>query len=334
MSSPYHTHAEFEAARLASTEEAFLALPRDELLLSYQANALAECSRHTLLIVEKGRRIGFTWGVLAPLAVRTAASARGQGGMDFLYISYSKDMTREFMDACAMWSKAFAMAITAIDNEYIFEDQDEEGNSRNISASRIQFASGFEIIALPSAPRTIRGKQGVVAIDEAAHLNDLEAVAKAAMALRMWGGRVIIVSTHNGADNPFNEMLNEVRSGKRKGGALTISFNDAIAAGLYERVKLVTNTEFTKEEWIADARGGYTEDQQAEEFDCIPSQGAGSLIPLDKIMACTHDDAGKPELYAGGLVGVGRDVAIRKDLSVIHAVEAVSLVLWLRGALA
>jgi len=325
------TYADFAAARAAAEmPPPLLDLPREKLLLSYQGGCLAACGTHALMVFDKSRRIGFTWGVLAPYAVRKAASARGQGGSDVMYISYSFDMTREFMDACAMWAKAFAMTIAAIDNDYIFEDQDEHGNSRQIKGTRIQFASGFEIIALSSAPRSIRGKQGVVMIDEAAFVDNLDELLKAALALLMWGGQVIVVSTHNGADNPFNELLGDVDAGRRRGGHRTITFDDAIAAGLFERVKLVTNTPLTKEQWIAEVRGSYTEDQAREELDCIPSQGAGSLIPMEKIVACLHPDAGKPELYAKGATTLGRDVAIRKDLAVIHATEIVATTLWLR----
>ena len=42
-----------------------------------------------------------------------------------------------------------------------------------INAFRIKFASGFEIMALSSAPRGLRGKQGVVIIDEAAFVDQL-----------------------------------------------------------------------------------------------------------------------------------------------------------------
>ncbi|SFJ36898.1 hypothetical protein SAMN05216258_1611, partial [Albimonas pacifica] len=77
------------------------------ILLPYQARAVALLERKgtDVLVVEKSRRIGLTWG-LAAYAVLRAAREKAAGGMDVMYISYSREMTREFVDACAMWARA------------------------------------------------------------------------------------------------------------------------------------------------------------------------------------------------------------------------------------
>jgi phage FluMu gp28-like protein len=59
----------------------------------------------------------------------------------------------------------------------------------------------------PSTARSLRSKQGRVIIDKAAFVEDLGELRKAAIALQMWGGCVRILSTHNGDDNPFNELI-------------------------------------------------------------------------------------------------------------------------------
>ena len=66
------------------------------------------------------------------------------------------------------------------------------------------------MVALPSVPRALRGKQGLVIVDEAAFHGELAEVIKSALALLMWGGQVVIVSTHNGVANPFNLLLDDV----------------------------------------------------------------------------------------------------------------------------
>lgn len=309
------------------------AIPKGDLLIPYQARALGEVSHHSLSVYDKSRRIGFTWGVLAPYAVEKAAASKSEGGSDVWYISYAHDMTREFIDACAQWAKVYTLAAADM-GEFLFEDQDEHGHSRQIKAFRITFASGHEIVGLSSAPRSIRGKQGVVMIDEAAFVDSLDELLKAALALLMWGGQVIVVSTHNGVDNPFNKLIDEIESGEREGYHDTITFADALAEGLYERICLVSGKEASAEgkaAWEAKIRKSYGS-AASEELDCIPSQGAGALISMEKIMACTHRDAGKPALYTGGLVTLGRDVAVRKDgdLPVIHAYEMAGAMLWQR----
>lgn len=311
---------------------ALVDMDRGDLLLGYQQRTLQSASHEALLVIEKSRRIGLTWA-LAAHAVLVASAARGQGGKDALYISYSQDMTREFIDACAMWARAFAGAAVEV-GEFMFDDVDPEKQSdtRQIKAFRITFASSFEIMALSSAPRSLRGKQGLLFIDEAAFVGSLAELLKAAMAFLIWGGQVIVVSTHDGADNPFNILIQEIEAGRRKGKTLRITFKDALDDGLYERVCLVkgeTPTPEGKIAWEAEVRGFYADDQD-EELDCIPRTGAGCWLPPEKIAACTHTDAGKPELYEGNLTTLGRDVSRRRDLSVIHATEMVGKMLWLR----
>lgn len=86
---------------------------------------------------------------------------------------------------------------------------------------------------MPSEPRSLRSKQGRVVIDEAAFVDNLPELLKAAMALRMWGGSVRIMSTHNGEDSDFNEMIKETRAGKRPYTLHRVTFDDALEQGLY-----------------------------------------------------------------------------------------------------
>lgn len=311
-----------EAAISANAErtlDAISGLPPGDLLLLYQQTALGLVLEHQVLVIEKSRRVGLTWALAAD-AVTTAAAQRGQGGDDVLYISYSQEMTREFIDACALWARAF-MGVTAETGEFLFEDQGAgSDDTRQIKAFRISFASGFEIVALSSSPRSLRGKQGKVIIDEAAFVDNLEQLLTAALALTIWGSKVIVVSTHNGVDNPFNLLVEDIKSGKQDGGWQRITFDDAVRDGLYERVKLVTGTALSKEEWVAKIRGIYR-GRSGEELDCIPSAGKGSFIPPELIAACTSAEAGLPEHYAGGSSVLGWDVARRSHLSVIAPFE-------------
>lgn len=149
---------------------------------------------------------------MAAYAVLRAGRQKTAGGMDVMYISYSREMTREFVDACAMWARAFDSAAAAVE-ETLFDQGDGD---KAVNAFRIKFASGFEIMALSSAPRGLRGKQGVVIIDEAAFVDQLQAeLLKAALAFLMWGGQVVVCWTHDGAENPFNQAIQDVFRGGR-----------------------------------------------------------------------------------------------------------------------
>ena len=301
-------------------------LPVGDLLLPYQANAIKAMDTANVLFIVKSRRIGLTWGV-AGKAGLTAAASKKAGGMDVYYMGYEKDMAREFIDVCGMWLKAFNVAAGDVD-EFVF--QPESDGEKEIKAFRISLPSGFEIVALPSKPRAFRGKQGLVILDEAAFMEKVEETIDSAMALLMWGGSVIVISTHYGIDNPFNKKLEEVRADPKKGQVIQITFDDAINDGLYERVALVsTKAILPKDEWIADIRAKYGK-AASQELDCIPMQGGLPWIDVEDYNACLHDDADKPELYQKGLCFVGYDVARSHDGIIVWTLEEVGQVLWLR----
>ncbi|PTS73810.1 hypothetical protein DBR17_17825 [Sphingomonas sp. HMWF008] len=319
------------ADRLAF-EELREKLPKGDLLLGYQQRPIDKLFGGTaLLLIEKSRRIGLTWG-LASYCVLRAASQLSAGGQNCWYMGYDKDMTLEFIEVCAMWARAFGI-VGGETGEEVLEYEDEDGKSQSIQVYRIRFASGFKITALPSVPRALRGKQGIAVIDEAAFHKNVNEVLKSAMAFLIWGGQVIVVSTHDGLANPFARLLDEVRAGSRRGEVMTITFADALADGLYERVAMVAKTKGMtlpdKATWEAEIRASYGTDA-AEELDCIAKTGAGALISIEDIIACEHDDCGKPELYQGGLCYVGRDVARRRDGQIQYCMEDVSDVQWQR----
>jgi phage FluMu gp28-like protein len=247
------------------------------ILLGYQQKLLATTAKFAVTVVEKSRRTGATWGVGAD-AVLTSASQRAQGGMDSLYIGYNLDMAKEFIDCCAMWAKAFDEALVEGGvAEFLFDD----GPDKSISAFRVRFASGFEIVALASRPRSLRGRQGFVIIDEAAFHDELKELMKAALALLIWGGRVLVISTHNGEDNAYNALVKEARSGTKGYGFVRFDFDDALKDGLYQRVCLRTGKTWSVEAeaaWRADIIRQYG-DAADEELFCIPSEGSGAWLP-------------------------------------------------------
>lgn len=249
-----------------------------DLLLPYQIEAIEQSHCNALSVHEKSRRTGLTYA-FAPDSVTTAAAAKG--GMDVFYIAYNLDMTREFIGYCAEFTKAFDLV--AQTNEFLFNDGSEHG----IKAFRIDFPSGHSIVALSSKPRSLRGKQGMVIIDEAAFHEQLEELLKAAMALLMWGGRVIVISTHDGADNPFNELVEEIRSGKRKGAVQRLTLNSALEQGLYKRICLRTGKTWTQgaeDAWQVDLRSFYG-DAAEEELDVVPARGSGTYLARATIEA-------------------------------------------------
>lgn len=255
------------------------------VLLPYQQRWVADDSQ--LKVAEKSRRIGLTWAEASD-NVLNAAAQRSAGGRNTYYIGYNMDMAIDYIAACAMWARVFNQAAGAIEEgEEVFRHGKDE---QAIKTYTIRFASGFRIVALSSRPANLRGKQGDVVIDEAAFHGALDELIKAAVALLIWGDRVRIISTHDGDQNPFNDLINEIRAGKRKGSVHRIDFAQAVAEGLFRRVCMRDGTAWTaaaEAEWVAGVYGFYG-DAANEELDVIPSQGSGAWLTTALIEQRMH----------------------------------------------
>ncbi|MBX9944910.1 MAG: hypothetical protein K2Y40_12580 [Reyranella sp.] len=258
------------------------------ILLRYQGKYVADTS--AVKVVEKSRRIGLTWAEAFD-CVTIAGAARIAGGMNCFYIGYNFEMAREFIASAAMWAKHLSQAVETA-GEFLFRDVGDDGHTLEIKAFRITFASGYSIIALPSRPRSLRGMQGVVILDEAAFHDDLPGMLKAAMALLMWGGKVRIISTHDGTGNAFNELVQDIKGGRKPYSLHTITLDDALADGLYKRICTSGGKAWSGDaevKWRADLVAFYAPNE-GEELFCIPSEGSGAYFSLAMLEGAANDD--------------------------------------------
>lgn len=255
------------------------------VLLPYQQKWIEDDSQ--LKIGEKSRRIGLTWAEAAD-NVLIAMADKSAGGQNVYYIGYNQDMGLEYIEACAMWAKAFNYAASEIEEGIWEEDQED----KHIKTFTIKFPkSGHRIVALSSRPANLRGKQGVIVIDEAAFHDKLGELLKAALALLIWGGKVRVISTHDGEENPFCQLVNEIKNGTRKGSVHRTTFKEAVDYGLYERVCLRLDKPYSKageEKWIKEVYEFYGDDA-VEELDVTPKAGSGSYIPSILIEQSMYD---------------------------------------------
>ncbi len=280
------------------------------LLLPYQVDAIKTFGDNQLVMVEKSRRIGLSYAV-APWALTIAAAAKGS--QNVYYIGYNLDMAREFIGYCAEFAEAFdAVRVSVPPSEMVLEEHravqigpgqvvesgnvgiaDDgsyfliDGGTKGIKTFRIDLPSGKAVAALPSTPRSVRGKQGIFVIDEAAFHDDLEGLIKAILAALIWGGQVVVISTHDGVDNYFNELIEAIRAGRREGTVIRITLKDALEQGLYRRICLVQGKNWSQEledTWEASLRKTYG-DAADEELDVIPARGTGSYLARATIEA-------------------------------------------------
>ena len=295
-------------------------------------------------ICVKSRRIGVSWAD----AFDSVSHAAADGG-DTVYISYAREMTQTYIGDCRQWAEDAHRLALHID-ETLLDPDDPERPTRY----RLALPGGRTTEGLPSTPHSLRsrGRPGDrVVIDEAAFVRSVDDLLGAGMAVRIWGGAVRVISTHNGADNGFARLLDEAARGELPYSVHTVTLADAVADGLYRRIVAVraraaariraaggtpdeTDTVWSPEgeaAWVAGIRASYRYPwQAAEELDCIPASGGGAWIGIDEYVRAEHAGAGDPERYAGGAVHVGYDVARRQDLAVLAVLERVGDVLWTR----
>lgn len=241
----------------------------------------------SIIAIPKGRRTGITFGTMLNKTI-VAASRKSAGGDNVFYIGDTKEKGLEAIGYCAKFARLIAQAqgegVSGIE-EFLFEDQDENGKTRHINAYRIRFASGFQVCALSSRPANIRGLQGHVVIDEAAFHPDVQGVLDAATALLIWGGQITVISSHNGK-GPFWQLCLDIEAGRYGDDAVvkTVTFDDAVTNGLFEHVCMMQGTVPTAEgkaAWYAKIRNGYGVRKAAmrEELDAIPRDGNGVCLP-------------------------------------------------------
>lgn len=257
------------------------------ILLSYQITWHQDKS--PVRVGRKSRRIGFSWGALAAESVVEAMPAKG--GMDQHYMGYNQGMAAEYVGDCAFFARAFGVAIRTRE---VWRTQLLVNNERlDILRYKILLASGKKIEAHSSNPHNWRGRKGHARIDEAAFHQNLKEVIKGALAFRMWGGRIDIVSTMNGEDNDFAEICREIEAGQLGYAYHTVSFKDALAAGFYQRVCLIQDKPYSQAAEVAyeaEIRADYlSAEDAAEELDCVPKRGSGAYFTRMLIEKCQEE---------------------------------------------
>lgn len=240
------------------------AMELSDVFMDYQIKFLLDES--PIRIYEKSRQIGITWTIAFECVV-CASSARSAGGMHCYYMSKHQDDATAFIEDCEYWARLLHGVSCAVGEE-MFEDIDGVGSIKVMS---IRFASGFGIFGMSRSASRIRSKRGRVYLDEFAFHPQQEEVFAAAGALTIWGGRITILSTHNGVGSEFNRLIEAAKTGAKDYSLHRTTFQEAIQSGLYRKVCERLGQEWTLEGQESFTRRIYSESGDPEqELDVIP----------------------------------------------------------------
>ena len=286
-------------------------------LLPYQIKWLQDNSRFK--IAEKSRRIGWTFGQSFEDTCDVLVDKR-----DVWFASADESAAKEYILYCKHWIDVLGIIAEDLGEQVIDKERD-------VKALSIQFSNDKRINALSSNPKNFRSKGGKVVLDEFAFHNDQDAMWKAAAASAMQKDKIRVISTYNGKGNRYYRMVQAAKQGKSKWSCHTVTIEDALNDGLLGALGF-DDTPKDREEFLHECRYELAGDEDTfqQEFMCNPSDETSAWLPFSLITPAEREDAGVPELYTGTPVYVGMDIGRKSDATVIHVLEKMGDVFWVR----
>lgn len=299
--------------------------------------AIRDCWARYLLIL-KGRRTGGTYAVAYKHFMRRL---RNEINRDLIFLSTTQRTANEFIGYVREFFDLVDKAADIVEREI-------ELDGRKLTQSIATMPNGSRIIAMPSTPSALRGFEGDVVLDEFAMHPDAEKLYDAAQPLIMRGGTLTVLSTPEGKENLFWQLVVDARAyaeGKRESAGkelipwvlIEYPLTKAVEEGLVEeQINPGNEEQLTREEFIdAVRRGCRTFAAYLQEYECQPSEGVGTWLSYATIHRCENElcplpNTGLSEHYAGGPCYAGVDVGRTQDLTVIWIAELVGDVLWTR----
>ena len=280
-------------------------------LYPYQRTWVGDQARYKIarFCRQSGKTFSTTLEIVTSVLDAAAAGCRER----WVILSRGERQAREAMDEGI---KRHAQAFQAAFSEHSY---DWQGAGATYRADEVVMPGGSRITALPANPDTARGYSANVFLDEFAHHQDSRAIWAALFPVvsrpRL---KLRIASTPNGITNKFHEIFTATDSVWSRHSA---DIHQAVADGLPRD--------------IAELRRALNDDDiWAQEYELQWLDEASAWLPLQLIMSCEDESAGRPDLYDGGPCYIGVDIGTRRDLYVIWVCEQVGDVLWTREIIA
>ena len=289
--------------------------------MPYQVAWITDDNRFKLW--DKSRRIGATYA-------ESYAACRKRNRIDYRrdywFSSADESAAIEYALYCRQWCEMLEAAVKEITEQL----EDDRGYRYNNYV--VEFPNGSRINSLSSNPRRFRSKGGDVCLDEFDWHDQPGLMLDAAMPVTTWGYDISILTTRNNEGSEFDNLVKiarRIKSGEldpEKDNVLpwslhTIPITVAVEQGLAEKIyKLDHVDEVARRKFIAECRARCrNEDAFNQEYMCIPSAAASTLIPYDLYQSCEMLDCLQPlvphtderrHYYLGGDIGREKDLTI------------------------
>jgi phage FluMu gp28-like protein len=270
--------------------------------LDYQTRWIMDRSR--LKILEKSRRIGGTY-----------ATSYGQWRQilnykhhDIVAVTRDERLAAEFILDVSQWAQ---MWNAMVPRSYAIPKK----CFKTLSLTIPHAGGHSRIMAVSSNPNAAIGKGGDLVLDELAAHKDPELLLKLAQPVMMAGGSMSVLSTHRSRNSVFNKMILDAKKDpETEWSPHKTTIIDAIEMGLVEQIvnpkmiNLGRDPWESREAFLAWLKRTYDEHTFSQEFMCIPSEEATSLLTTAEIDRAVeiYDNEGQLE---GGVFYVGYDIA-------------------------
>lgn len=288
-----------------------------DFFFPYQKLWLADKSK--IKIAEKSRRVGWTF----VQAFEDVLDCVEKTVPKVWFSSVNELAGKEYIDYCKSW--AISMNIACEDlGEKVIDEKD------GVKALTVKFENGTFIYALTSNPAGFRGKQGKIILDEFAHHKDQNELWRAAQPCLLWGFPMRIISTHNGKSGRYYKMIEDTKAQKNDFSLHTVTLADAVEDGLADKITGRKLSKDEKSSWIESVRKECgDEGSWQQEYCCVPLDESSAFLSYELIESCKSDclqdlSKTKDDLY------LGRDMARKGDFTIIHVLERLGDVLYLR----
>ena len=275
-------------------------------LYDYQQAWFADKSRFKIGMWS--RQVGKTFATTLEIVDDVMAARAEKRASPWLILSRGDRQAREAMRA-GIQTHAKAYGLVFEESEY-----DLEIEGQRYRANEWDAGGGNIVTALPANPDTARGYSRNVYLDEFAIHRSSREIWGALYPSITRGWKLRITSTPKGKSGKFYELMT---SDGEQWSKHVVDIHRAVAGGLPVDAD--------------ELRAGLSdEDLWRQEYLCEWLDEASAWLPYDLIDACESPEAGRPELYGGGLCFLGNDIGRRRHLWCAVAAEMIGDVAWTR----
>jgi phage FluMu gp28-like protein len=260
-----------------------LKIDDDAALLRYfmihQATWITDESR--MACAEKSVRIGWTYAD----GFKNVRKRLRYPNRNYLFATKDQRSAIEYMETCLKFAEIFDFTRSIISHgeEYVKVDAFDDAGKKfteEVKFNVIKFDNGSKILGFSASPYAMAVFEGDVGLDEYAKHKQAEKLWETAQGRITWGYDAAVWSAHDGTDTLFYQFSREAQAGKGGWTHYKVTLEDAVYQfGLVEKINETRGTNFTREQFIADAklRARLPEIYQ-QAYMCNPSGSTSAIV--------------------------------------------------------